>query len=463
MKKLALIFICTLFALSCSTTKKNVKTKPGWVFNRPVNMAYYVGVGIASKKNNPIDFQQIAKKNALNDLIAEIKVTVASNSVLSQFQNNTEFKQQFESESKISALNTIENFQVVDSWEDAENFWIYYRLSKEDFAAARKRRLMIATERAEDFFERGESFDLRSNYMQAFRLKVKALAALQEFLNEDIQTVYHGKQVYLVNEILSSLQNQLYKVTFQSQVTNLKGKVGKPVSAPFDVFAFLNNAGSEKPPVPFMPMKLSNDQGRMEYGAQTETDHQGTASFSIARILSKDPVQLVRISTDLQKAIRVDSLSQSLQNILLSLDVPSTTIRVNVEAIKMYLETDEQNLSVRLPMNYIEPVIKKLLIDSAGCNFVRNKDDADYLIRVSANTKSLGIIWGNMHQASLNLFMSLLDNTNDAEVFKDALIEIKGFQTTPENAGIDAYKTANDQLQRKIFPKLKTELLLKEK
>ncbi|MFN5886317.1 MAG: LPP20 family lipoprotein [Bacteroidota bacterium] len=463
MKKLALLCLCSLVMLSCGTTRKHIKTKPEWVFNRPVNTAYYVGVGIASKKNNPIDFQQIAKKNALNDLIAEIKVTVASNSVLSQFQNNTEFKQQFESESKISALNTIENFQVVDSWEDADNFWIYYRLSKEEFAAARRRRLMIATERAEDFFQRAESFDIRNNYMQAFRSKVKALAALQEFLNEDIQSVHNGKQVYLVNEILSSMQSQLYKVTFQSQVSSLKGKVGKPVSTPFDVLAHLNNTGTEKPPVPFMPMKLSNDQGRMEYGAQTETDHQGMASFSIARILAKDPVQLVRISTDLNKAIMVDSLSQSLRNILLSLDVPSTSIRVNVEPIKMFMETDEKNLSARLPMNYVEPVLKKLLIDSAGCNFVRSKEEADYLIKVSSNTKSLGIIWGNMYQSSLNLYLSLVDNANDAEVFKDALMEVKGFQTTPETAGVDAYKTANDLMQRRVFPKLKSELLLKEK
>ncbi len=453
-----ILFIIFIIA-GCAGSRKNVKPKPSWVYNRPVNTAYYVGVGIASKTSAPGEYQQIAKKNALNDLISEIKVTVSTNSVLSQFQNNKEFKQQFESESKVSALNTIEDFQVVDSWEDADQYWIYYRLSKDEFAAARRRKMMLATEKAEDYLLRAEQFDIRQNYMQAFRTKVKAMAALQEFLNEDIQTLYKGKQVYLVNEILTSIQNQLYKVSFQSMVTSLKGKVGKPISSPFDVFVFLSDTNTGKIPVQFMPMRMSNDQGRMEYGAQTETDHKGYASFSVARILSKDPVQLIRLSTDLQKAIRVDSLNQSLQNILLSLDVPSTTIRVNVEAIKMYIESDEKNLSQNLGMNYIEPVLKKLLIDSAGCNFVRNKSDADYILKISANTKSLGIIWGNMHQTSLNLFLSMIDNKNDAEVFKDALQEVKGFQTTPENAGVDAYKTANELIIKKVFPKLKAQLI----
>lgn len=431
--------------------------------NRPVNTAYYVGIGIASKLTAPIEYQQVAKKNALNDLISEIKVTVSSNSVLSQYQSNKEFRQQFESESKVSALNTIEDFQVVDSWEDKENFWIYYRLSKDDFAAARRKRLMLATERAEDLMNRALAFDLSTHYMQAIRLKIKALAALQEFLNEDIQVIIKGKNVHLVNEILSNIQNQLYQASLKSMTSSLKGKVGKPIANPFEVSVYLSDSSNGKKPLPFMPLKMSNDQGKMEYGAQTETDHHGYASLSIARILSKDPVQLLRISTDMGKLMKVDSLNQSLQKLLLSLDVPSTTIRVSVEAIKIYIETDESNLSSKLPMNYIEPMLKKIMIDSAGCNFVKNKNDADYVLKVKANTKSLGIIWGNMHQASLNLYLSLVDTKNDAEVFKDALQEVKGFQTTPENAGIDAYKTANEQIQKKIFPKLKEQLLLQEK
>ena len=103
---------------ACASHRAN--KKPSCVSQRPVNESYYVGVGIAPKANSTQSYQQAAKKEALNDLISEIKVTVSSNSVLQSLQNNAEFKQQFESQVKITALNEIENYEVVDSWENAD-------------------------------------------------------------------------------------------------------------------------------------------------------------------------------------------------------------------------------------------------------------------------------------------------------------------------------------------------------
>ena len=97
---------------------------------------------------------------ALNDLISEIKVNVSSNSVLQSLQNNAEFKQQFESLVKITALNEIENYEVVDSWENADYFWIYMRLNKSQYAEMRRKRMQNALARAEDFFTRAEELDI---------------------------------------------------------------------------------------------------------------------------------------------------------------------------------------------------------------------------------------------------------------------------------------------------------------
>jgi hypothetical protein len=64
-----------------------------------------------------------------------------------------------------------------------------------------------------------------------------------------------------------------------------------------------------------------------------------------------------------------------------------------------------------------------------------------------------------MQSVALNLWVSLVDNKNNAEIFKDGLQDLKGFQTTPETAGLDAYKTAEQQLAKGIFPRLLNELL----
>ena len=89
---------------------------------------------------------------------------------------------------------------------------------------------------------------------------------------------------------------------------------------------------------------------------------------------------------------------------------------------------------------------------------MRTRDESDYILKVTSDTKSLGTIWGNMQQSSLDMTIILTETRNDVDVFKDALQSVKGYQTTPENAGLDAYKTANSMLLEKVYPRLIDEL-----
>jgi hypothetical protein len=452
MKSGYLLLLCCVIFIACKSGK-GYKQKPDWVQNRPVNALYYIGIGIASKANNPYDYQQVAKKNAVNDLISEIKVTVSSHSVLSQLQNNKEFTQQFESDIKVTALNTIEQFTVVDSWEDKDFFWIYYKLSKDEYKSIQRQKMMAAIEQAAHYFAKANSFS-KGQYMQRLRLKIKALVALQSYLNEDIQTVYNGQNTYLVNELLTSIQDQLYEVELVSQKSTLQGKVGRAIPEPFTVSAYYRD---DHTPISFLPLSTQNVY-HLEGTLLTETDKEGLASLTISNITDKAPTQLFRISADIQKTSAADSLSQTLKLLLGALDVPSTFIRLTIVPIKIFVESKELNLSQKMPAPYIEVALKKALSE-AGCSFVNKPDSADYTLTIEANTIAEGIIWGNMRTVALDASVSLVDQSLHIEVFKDGFRQIKGFQTTDINAGLDAYKTASDLILQKTFPQLKKEMM----
>jgi hypothetical protein len=102
--------------------------------------------------------------------------------------------------------------------------------------------------------------------------------------------------VHLVNELISSIQKQLYLVSVKSKVGLLSGKVGKPIHHPFDVEVFFSDTSKGKLMVPYLPMKMIVEQGKMDFGAQTQSDQGGVASFSVARILARDPIQLLRLT-----------------------------------------------------------------------------------------------------------------------------------------------------------------------
>jgi hypothetical protein len=454
-----IVKFCVLSLLACSVfaacrSSKSVKQKPAWVYNRPVNEAYYIGIGIASKTNNPTDYQQVAKKNAVNDLISEIKVTVSSHSVLSQLQHNKAFTQQFESDVKVTAINTIEQFTVVDSWEDNSYFWIYYKLSKNEYHLLQRKKMMAAVEQAEHYFIKSESLG-KEQFVQQLRLKLKALATLQLYLNEDIQIIHNQQQVYLVNELMSSIQNQLYEVELVSDISHASGKVGRPIQTPFDIRARYRDS---KIPIAFLPLTTRSDHQSMEGTLHTETDQQGIASLSISKIKEKAPVQLFHILTDISSIGLGDSINQTLQLLLGSIDLPNTFVRVMVVPIKIFVESKELNLSQKMPASYIDVVMKKWL-SADGCSFVASADSADYILTIDANTKAEGIIWGNMRTVALDMSISLVDQQQHIELFKDGFRQIKGFQTTDINAGLDAYKTATDLTYQKIYPTLKKELM----
>jgi hypothetical protein len=456
-----LLVYMVLIALSCSTSKNNTTIKdrskqPNWVQQRPVDNKYYVGVGYANKTLNPADFQSMAKKRALNDMIGEIKVVVSTNSILSQYQNNNTLNQIFATDTKVNAQAMVEDFEVVDSWENKTDFYIYYKLSKAEYEATKRRKLQAAIEQSINFLDNADRLSYQNNYMQIIRLRIKALSALQNYLNEDVATFYKGNEVYLVNEIVNQIQNQLYQLQVKTDVVELKGKIGKPINNPFTAYVKFTENNTF---VPFVPLTLKATQAKFDFGNSAETDQNGMATFSLNRIQAKDPIQQVKIMVDIATIIKSDSLNGLLKSILTNIDAPSTNFRLVVEPIKIFTNSKEQILSKNIEFNIIEPQLKRKLVES-GCNFVTNRTQADYEIKVIANTTDLGILWGKMLQANINMDISIVDVKNNQEIYKDALKDIKGFQLTPENASRDAYNNMLSKFWEQVYPTFMNELLL---
>lgn len=70
--------------------------------------------------------------------------------------------------------------------------------------------MRLAASQAIELMEKADDLNLNENFVSIFKLRVKAISRLQPFLNEAISGEYKGKQTYLVNEIISQLQSQLF-------------------------------------------------------------------------------------------------------------------------------------------------------------------------------------------------------------------------------------------------------------
>lgn len=438
-----------MLIISCKSAKQTTaKPKPDWVQNRPVNSDFYVGIGTASKTLNHLNYQQIAKKTAFDDMISEIQVNVSSSSVLKSVQNDLDFKQQFNATTKVTATNTIEKYDVVDSWENDNEFWIYFRLPKAEYEAAKKRKMQVQIDRAQDFMSRSDQLDIRKNFIDIIHLKIQALSALQNYLNEDVIGNYRGKEVKLVDEIFNSIQDQLFDVKYKTSVTSLMGTMGKPLP-PFDAIAMMNDGST----ISNLPLKAGSDGFSIHAFDRIETDNNGIATFTKAHVQGVGSTLFLRVEIDIEKLITIDSLNTILKTVLLNMQPPPISIKVAAEPLKVFVQDEEFNLSKTMDQKYFDPIVKKILTEN-GCILVGNKSDADYIFKISSNTQPQGVMWKDMLGASITITFSITDAKSGIEIYKDGIQNAKGFQTTPENAGLDAYKKSLNDVNNKLIPSL---------
>lgn len=454
------VFSCVaLFFAGCSkkSTRQATATKkqPAWVTQRPVSSLYYVGIGYA-EKNNHRDYTQAAKKNALQDLLGEIKVTVSSNSLLSQYEQNNAISQQFFSDIKVNIEGSIEDFEVVDAYETKTGYWIYYRLDKAKYELAQRRKMEAAIEKALDYLNAADRLNIESDFSQIFRLRVKALAALQNYANNNLEAIYRGRQVFLLNEIVGLMQRQLYLIKLHAKPERVNVSAGRGLAHPIVVTV---NMQQNNKPLAYIPLTWQNNQGRIIGTHKTETNQNGSAEFFVTRVTGANSVQTVDFKVDVQTYFLADSFNTTLKRIIESFDVPFCKVQFIVEPIKIYVDAEELNLNKPLEFNMLETNLKKQLSEQ-GCTFVKSEADAQYVLHIRSNTRDEGVIWGKMLQSTLEARIWITDVKSGTEVYKDALKSIKGFQLVPDKAGLDAYANGVNELNKNLLPRILSVLVL---
>ena len=174
------LYIIVLILASCSPkvqTPDPESLKPSWLKASPNQNGYYTGIGHSTKTGSN-NYVQAAKKSALDDLVSEIKVNVSSTSILNQSEVGRKLTEQYEQIIKTTAADEIEEFELVDSWEDANNYWVYYRLSVARYRQIKEEQKRNATILSTDFLLKGKEEDKRGNRLQSLSYYFQALRSV---------------------------------------------------------------------------------------------------------------------------------------------------------------------------------------------------------------------------------------------------------------------------------------------
>lgn len=416
--------------------------KPLWLKAHPTLGGYYIGIGHSNKIGNN-NYIQAAKKSALDDLVSQIKVNISSTSVLSQLEVDKQFSEQYEQIIQTTTADEIEEFEIMDTWEDASNYWVYYRLSIARYREIKEEQKRNATILATDYFSKARSAEASGQQLQAISYYFQALRALEKHLGEAIRVTYDGREILLVNEIYASLQSALNGIVLLANPAEIN--VNRRIqdgSHPLLIKAAF--AGSGKP-VEALPLHASFGKGSGDIFPSYKTNPAGETKILLNKISSKEIDQSIVVKVDLD-ALNGAGNSGVYGLIVQTLKLPQVQINLKVERPLVFLSSEERSFGVRRANAQLSNRLRNLLATN-GFEFTEDKNNADLWFDVRSDAEK-GSITGSIYVTYVTGLVKVITLKEGKEIYTTVLDRIKGFGLDYEKSSIDAYNKAMETLEK---------------
>lgn len=425
------------------------KPAPPWVSNRPNNSNKYIGIGFVDKlKSN--NYQIEAKKNALYDLSSEIKVNIASNSVLYTVQNNNNFNETFNSMIKLSNTDNIEGYQLVDSYENDKSYWVYYSLDKEEYAKQKALKKQQIITKASNLISLSFADEKNKDFSASLKKRIQAFGVLTPYLSEEINfdpSATNG--IKTVFDLTNSVQQQLQSITVIQPKLTSQLKPYQQVYIPLSYTLQLKNNTS----LANFPLIIVSEEDRVKVTDKANTTGSGELQVKVNYVEPVNQMVSFALSPDISALMGGDSVGRAGIAVLKQfINTPSLRVYANVSPITLYINSLETNFGKPTGLTNIATFIGQKF-NGQEVRIVSKPDDADFIIESLSDTKedvSSDVLEKNYNikLATLVISLELRSKLRNEVLYKSNVSDIFGYANNLEKAGINAYQ--NEKLNAKL-------------
>jgi len=455
--KISIILLAALIiSFQSCTIIHAAQKKPQWVTQKPIDNEFYIGIGKSDKSTN--DYLQAAKNNALADLISEISVNISTHSLLHQFEDNSGFKESYEAYIKLKAKESIEGYELVDTYEGKNDYWVYYRLSKVDYARKKREKLEKAKDLSINFYEKAKASAKKHDINNAIIFYVKAFDAIQNHLDEDLSgfLLEEGK-VYLDNAIFQSIQEIFSKMIIKPgketfTITTLSAD-NEPVYAKVKYKTSLETQNLKNIPIIFSFPYLEIDARERVLSKSS-----GTAECSIANKAPKGKKQIIKAALDIDYYFGQDAPDNFLKQMFTEREtLPNANLIFEVKELFAYLESEEFMFGKPDNKMPVTNILKSVLSENFF-SFTESRESADVLIKIKSSvTKGDKLEQYNLHTAFLDCSISIKNLKTGMDIFTKNFSAIKGMKSgSYNNAANDAINKTKEKIINEIIPEIRT-------
>jgi len=455
MRKAIYLIIPFFLIFGCTSTKKTnsnyLSEAPEWVRQSPNSPAYYHGVGSATKANTRMDFHEKARENALSDLAGNISVKITSTSVLNQYEINNQYSEYFKDNIKLSSEEYLEGYELVDSWENEEQYWIYYRLSKQKYEEVKTQRKDAAISKSRGSFEQAAEFKQSGNLKESIRFNIRALEDIKDFLGEEILVDIDGTEQAYGSSLVSELTKTIQEIRIVYPEESLAVKRGKtPETNPLTVKVVDGNermlSGIN------INSFISWNPGRKII---SESDSKGEARIEVDKADTRKTEEFIESFVDMDGLTRESTGDPVIRKLLQSMSTPDFVLPVHIVSPSFFIELRESNLGKPLEKSLLSQDIVVLLLKD-GFPIDSRPDIADLILTITAITKTNSQRNG-MFSTTMKVNILITDNFGQV-VYEETIDDLSGLSDSFEAAGLDAYEALSNRYKINIYPDIYNKL-----
>lgn len=423
--------IAAFILLLVSSLGGKAQECPDWVKRRPVNSMYYTGIARVSRTQS--DYMEEAKNRALRDLASEIKVTVNASSLLKTLEQNGVAGADYEETIRTEVGADIEKYELVDSWQDDKEYWVYYRLNRFDYEEYMTQRRERSIRTGFDYWYKGEVALQQGELWNAAGFFLKGLDAVKVVANEELTCEYDGQTMDIGRELYASLNRVFNGINITALPALVEGQAFQGIGRPVKLKVSRNGV-----PLKNLLLEYRFTVGAGQLSGPVPTDREGETELYIRNITSKLSEQEIRIAPDRSAFARFKKgvYQNLLENLWENIPQCILYVRIGQTQLNAYLmpaaHTDGQ----------MKDAVVRVLTDRYF-NMVATPGEADLLVRMKTDFRKGETVAGDMrdlvaYYAGISL---RIENNRNGQVVADyALNDVKILQ--PSTASAEAAEGA---------------------
>lgn len=423
-------------------TSAQQRPTPEWVNARPIDHSFYIGIGSANKRTEPLSFAETARKNALSALTSEIRVNVRSESFLNTMQVNSQVQEAYNQTIATTSNEDIEGFEIVDVYETSTDYFVFYRLSKSRHDAIRRERKMSILQGAFDQLVQARDARDRANIIISSDTYLRGLFDMKEYWNEPNPWSDNGSEIFLDNTLFREFREMVSDIELSADIERVVLNAGNRFREEVRVRASYNGI-----PVRGLKVSYTYDDGRIRNLQAGETDINGELRIPIERVNMSNRSNNLNVRVQVEQ-FRPADLDRRLVNPMTeNLRTSPLILPIVAEMPIVHLAAIERNLGQVLGTERLAAPLRTRL-DERGFRFTNVTKQADYIIEISGMTREGGTSQG-FHVAYLDMQITVRDLEGKI-LFQRSESNIKGLQLNYEAAGLESYKTGARRIEREL-------------